>query len=233
MFDWYKKEIENGSFRKAPKIPRRCRKKAHFWWFSRIICSRLIDLVYDSDASKQKIRESISAFFLSFSNGKVQELKNVYLTQVLVWGQKSLFFCCLDAIEKIEAGGPKRNPKSCRLRVLAMFFYVGTLGASNSGGQWFRSHFFSSQKKFGRFLLAMLLLLMLLEKQLALHYKKVLKISETRVIWIMKILRWLISKTNCNDFLGDFLTILTLKYGKKFPFQTLQIKQELPLLWPR
>ena len=154
--------------------------------------------------------------FLSFfSNGKVQELKNVYLTQVLVWGQKSLFFCCLDAIEKIEAGGPKRNPKSCRLRVLAMFFYVGTLGASNSGGQWFRSHFFSSQKKFGRFLLAMLLLLMLLEKQLALHYKKVLKISETRVIWIMKILRWLISKTNCYDFLGDFLTILTLKYGKK------------------
>ena len=100
-----------------------------------------------------------------------------------------------------------------------MFFYVGTLGASNSGGQWFRSHFFSSQKKFGRFLLAMLLLLMLLEKQLALHYKKVLKISETRVIWIMKILGWLISKTNCNDFLGDFLTILTLKYGKKFHFK--------------
>ena len=98
LFDWYKKEIENGSFRKAPKIPRRCRKNGKFL----VIFQNNLFQVDRSCLRFRRVktknsREHLSAFFLSFSNGKVQELKNVYLTQVLVWGQKKsllLLFRC-------------------------------------------------------------------------------------------------------------------------------------------
>ena len=118
--------------------------------------------------------------FLS-SNGKVQELKNVYyLTQVLVWGQKKsllLLRCYWENRGRRAEKKPKKLSES-----LSMFFYVGTLGASNSGGQWFRSHFFFPEKirEISTCFATRLLLLMLLEKQLALHYKKVLKISKAR-----------------------------------------------------